>query len=65
MRTACSNFYKQMIRYQNYPDMETVEEEEARLAALEEATSGEATPDEATPDEATPAEAVDTKRRRP
>ena len=50
------NFYKMMIRYQNYPDLETVEEEEARLAALEEATGGEATPAEATPAEATPAE---------
>ena len=47
------NFYKMMIRYQNYPDLETVEEEEARLAALEEATGSEATP----------AEAVDTERK--
>ena len=38
------SFYKQMIRYQNYPDLETVEEEAERLAS--------ATPDEATPDEA-------------
>ncbi len=52
------NFYKMMIRYQNYPDLETVEEEEARLAALEEATGSEATPAEATPAEATPAEAT-------
>lgn len=44
------SFYKQMIRYQNYPDMETVEEEAERLAA---ATMDEATPDEATLDEAT------------
>lgn len=49
------NFYKLMIRYQNYPDLETVEEEEARLAA--------ATADEATGSEATPAEAVDTERK--
>ena len=47
------NFYKMMIRYQNYPDLETVEEEEARLAALEEATGSEATP----------AEGVDTERK--
>ena len=38
------SFYKQMIRYQNYPDLETVEEEAERLAS--------ATPDEATQDEA-------------
>ena len=57
------NFYKMMIRYQNYPDLETVEEEEARLAALEEATGSEATPAEATGSEATPAEAVDTERK--
>ena len=57
------NFYKMMIRYQNYPDLETVEEEEAHLAALEEATGSEATPAEATPAEATPAEAVDTERK--
>lgn len=48
------SFYKQMIRYQNYPDMETVEEEAERLAA---ATMDEATPDEATLDEATQNEA--------
>ena len=47
------NFYKMMIRYQHYPDLETEEEEEARLAALEEATGSEATP----------AEAVDTERK--
>ena len=52
------NFYKMMIRYQNYPDLETVEEEEARLAALEEATGSEATGSEATT-----AEAVDTERK--
>ena len=57
------NFYKMMIRYQNYPDLETVEEEEARLAALEEATGSEATPAEATGSEATTAEAVDTERK--
>lgn len=33
------SFYKQLVRFQNYPDLETVEEEAARLA--------EATPDEA------------------
>ena len=33
------SFYKLMIRYQNYPDLETVEEEEARIAA---ATADEA-----------------------
>ena len=43
------SFYKQMIRYQNYPDLETVEEEAERLAS---ATPDEATSDEATPDEA-------------
>ena len=43
------SFYKQMIRYQNYPDLETVEEEAERLAS---ATPDEATLDEATPDEA-------------
>ncbi|MDO5378666.1 MAG: SurA N-terminal domain-containing protein [Clostridia bacterium] len=41
------DFYKLLIRYQNYPDIETVEEEQERLAA-------------ATPDEAEPAEAVAT-----
>lgn len=38
------SFYKQLIRYQNYPDLETVEEEAERLAA--------ATPDEASAEEA-------------
>ena len=47
------NFYKLMIRYQNYPDLETVEEEEERLAA--------ATPDEATGSEATQTEPVERK----
>lgn len=41
------DFYKMMIRYQNYPDLETVEEEAERLAK-----EAEATPDEATPAEA-------------
>ncbi len=41
------DFYKMLIRYQNYPDLETVEEEQERLAA-------------ATPDEAAPAEPVAT-----
>ena len=40
-------FYKLMVRYQNYPDLETVEEEAERLAAEAEATPAEATPDEA------------------
>lgn len=31
-------FYKLMVRYQNYPDLETVEEEAERLAAEAEAT---------------------------
>lgn len=34
------SFYKLMIRSQNYPDLETVEEEEARIVA---ATADEAT----------------------
>lgn len=51
------SFYKQLVRYQNYPDVETVEEEAARLAE-EAAAAAEATPDEATPDEATPEEAA-------
>lgn len=41
------DFYKMLVRYQNYADVETVEEEQERLAA-------------ATPDEAEPAEAVAT-----
>ena len=52
------SFYKMLMRYQNYPDLETVEEEAARLQ--EEALVAAATPDEATPDEATPAEAQET-----
>ncbi len=40
--------YKMLVRYQNYPDLETVEEEQERLTAAV-ATDGEAT-------EATPAE---------
>lgn len=44
------DLYKQLVRYQDFPDIETVEEEYARLTA----TPDEAT--EATPDEATPAE---------
>ncbi len=50
-------FYKLMVRYQYYPDVETVEEEQARLAA---ATPSEATAAEATTAEATAAEAVAT-----
>ena len=34
------SFYKQLVRYQNYPDVETVEEEAARLAAEAEAAAG-------------------------
>ena len=40
------SFYKQLVRYQNYPDVETVEEEAERLAQ-EAAAAAEATPDEA------------------
>ncbi|MDO5299400.1 MAG: SurA N-terminal domain-containing protein [Clostridia bacterium] len=46
-------FYKMMIRYQNYPDLETVEEEQERLAKEAEAA------DEATPDEAEPQESAE------
>lgn len=41
--TGMMDVYKMMIRMQNYPELETVEEELARLAA-----ESEATPDEAT-----------------
>ena len=44
------SFYKLMIRSQNYPDLETVEEEEARIVA-------------ATADEATGAEAEEIERK--
>ena len=44
------SFYKLMIRQQNYPDLETVEEEEARIVA-------------ATADEATGAEAEEIERK--
>lgn len=56
------DFYKLMVRYQYYPDVETVEEEQARLAAAtpSEATAAEATAAEATTAEATAAEAVAT-----
>ncbi|MBQ7488375.1 MAG: SurA N-terminal domain-containing protein [Clostridia bacterium] len=51
------DWYKLMVRYQNYPDMETVEEEAERLAkAAEEAA---ATPDEA--EEKTSDEAAETE----
>lgn len=40
------DMYKMLLRYQNYPDVETVEEEAERLAA--EATASEATAAEAT-----------------
>lgn len=33
--TSMADFYKLMIRYQNYPDVETVEEEAERLAAAQ------------------------------
>jgi len=45
--TSMADFYKMMLRYQNYPSIETVEEEAERLAA-------------ATPSEAEPVEAVAT-----
>lgn len=45
---SMTDLYKMLIRYQNYPDLETVEEEQERLAAAAEATPGEATPSEAT-----------------
>ena len=48
--TACSASMKLMIRSQNYPDLETVEEEEARIVA-------------ATADEATGAEAEEIERK--
>ncbi len=57
------DLYKQLVRYQDFPGIETVEEEYARLTATPDEASeatpdeaSEATPDEATPDEATPAE---------
>ena len=37
------DFYKMILRYQNYPDVETVEEEQERLAAAAETAEGEAT----------------------
>lgn len=49
------DLYKQLVRMQNYSDIETVEEEYARLTEA----AGEATPSEATPDEATPDEPVE------
>lgn len=54
------DFYKQLLRYQNYADIETVEEEYERLTkeATAEATPSEATPSEATPAEASPSEPV-------
>ena len=44
------DLYKMMIRYQNYPGIETVEEEQKRLAEAAEATPSEATPAEAEPE---------------
>lgn len=49
------DLYKMMVRFQNYPELETVEEEAERLAA--EATAGEATASEAAESEATAGEA--------
>lgn len=46
------DWYKMMLRYQNHPEVETVEEEAERLAKDAEATPSEATPSEATPSEA-------------
>ena len=40
--TSMTDLYKKLIRYQNYPDLETVEEEQERLAA----EAAEATPSE-------------------
>ena len=40
--TSMTDLYKMLIRYQNYPDLETVEEEQERLAA----EAAEATPSE-------------------
>lgn len=56
-------FYRLLIRMQNYSDIETVEEEYDRLyaealAAQQEAAAAEATPSEPTADEATPSEPV-------
>lgn len=53
------NLYKQLIRYQEFADIETVEEEYARLSAELEAETPEATPGEATPAEPVPAPTVD------
>ena len=41
------DWYKMMLRYQNHPEVETVEEEAERLAKDAEATPSEATPSEA------------------
>ena len=55
------DLYKMMLRYQNHPGIETVEEEAARLAEEANATPDEAnaTADEATASEATEAEATE------
>ncbi len=55
------DFYKMIVRYQEFPGIETVEEEAKRLEeeAAARLAAAAATPDEATPDEATPAEAAD------
>lgn len=50
------DLYKQLIRYQEFADIETVEEEYARLSA---ALQPEATPGEPTPAEPVPAPTVD------
>ncbi len=48
------SFYKSLLRYQNYPELETVEEEQERLASVE-------TPDEATPKATMTNEELDAK----
>ena len=53
------DLYKQLIRYQEFADIETVEEEYARLSAELEAEAPEATPGEPTPAEPVPAPTVD------
>ena len=50
------DMYKLMMRYQNYPNIETVEEEAKRLADEAAAKAAAATADEATPAESTPDE---------
>ena len=45
------SLYKQLVRYQDFPGIETVEEEYARLTAAQEATPSEATPAEPNPED--------------